>query len=440
MRPIEIKGFNGIVNTAPSSRLKPGDLVECYNFFISDDGALLSRTGSELKVTGLVHSLWSDGDICLYRLSDGLYLFDSGGTSTLIRGGLTTPLPMSYTSLAGTVYYCDVVANGIIESGINRTWGLPVPVGFSATVWGGSGTLLKGLYRVTLSHLRNDGQQSGTGVPIEVNIPTDTGGIAITAITHPSDPIIVGWVGYVSPRNGKELYRCGAYLPIVVGSDSMVGSSILNSELYELLPTSQLEPPPMGTIVKTFGGRVYVAVGNYLYYSEIYSAELFNPYNFLPFEAPITMIAPYNAGIIVGTTEATYLLQGMAPEPQPFLRTLFAPYGVIKGTPAYVSIKHSHWQNGWLWASTRGICFCNEDGLLFNLTEKNYQYVYPNNMEGSGVVYYHDGFISYVVTLQGYNTEAFNIYVSDAVGAVSAPTLETIPSMSGEIILPALIM
>lgn len=435
MSQTEIKSFNGIVNTQPPSRLKPGDLVKCDNYLLSNDGSLLSRPGSLQKVAGMVHSLWSDdsGDLLLYRQNDNLYSYLSDGSSQLIRSGLLGTNPMSYAAVAGVVYYCDGLNNGVIEQGVNRTWGLPVPT-FSATA--GSGFLLKGYYRVTLSYLRDDGQQSGTIVPIEVNIPSDNWGIEINDITYPNDPTVVGIVVYVSTRDGKDLYHYGGYIPRGVPFYGI--PQISNGQLHELLTLSMLEPPPIGTIVREFGGRLYIAVGNYLYYTEIYSAEMINPYNFLPFEHPITMIAPYNQGILVGTTNATYMLQGMSPEPQPFLRTMTAPYGVIKGTAAYVSIKHENGQNGWLWASTRGVCFSNEDGLLLNLTEKRFQYPYPDSLEGAGIVFYHDGFATYVVTLQGYDTEAFNIYMSDVVGDVKVEKIQTIPAGSGAAVLPVL--
>ena len=423
--------FHGMVNTIPPSKLKPGDLVDCQNFLIGNSGELLSRPGCELKVSGTVHSVWSNGTVMFYRMGTGLYQYTSTGNSLLLRNDIVQTRPVSYCNVGDTVYYCDGAINGVIKAGMNRSWGLPMPNGFNVTLT--TGLLEAGLYRITLSYLRFDLQQSGNDVPIEVMVPEGgQGGILINGITYPPDDSIIGVVVYVSPRYGKSLYRYGGYVPR--GTSNINISQITNNLLHEVNVLSSMEEPPMGSLTGTLGGRVYIANHNFLYYSEPYSYEHFGSFNFFVFEDPITMIAPVSEGMFIGTTTATYWLLGLTPEP-PFKRTQVAPYGVIKGTADFVTMAQYGGENGWLWSSTRGVCFGSETGLFKCLTEKDYVYPTPSTFEGAGIGFYSQGFLSYVSTMI-YDTPAFNQYKSDTVGENTMPNVYINTGMLAGLTMP----
>jgi hypothetical protein len=82
-------------------------------------------------------------------------------------------------------------------------------------------------------------------------------------------------------------------------------------------PTSNrtLFDAPVGTIVRAFNGRMYVAMGSWLFYSDPFSLNAFDlARGFLMFEGQIQMVAPVAGGIFVGTDIGVWFLDGTGPQ------------------------------------------------------------------------------------------------------------------------------
>jgi hypothetical protein len=70
-------------------------------------------------------------------------------------------------------------------------------------------------------------------------------------------------------------------------------------------------PMPPGKIVRAFNGRLLVARGKLIYFSEPFAPALHRPVEgFIPFPDRVTMVRPIDEGVYVGTTKATYWLAG----------------------------------------------------------------------------------------------------------------------------------
>ena len=161
---------------------------------------------------------------------------------------------------------------------------------------------------------------------------------------------------YVSPANGDALYlatttTASSYIIPIVGS------------LRQSLQTLGLRPMPAGDIVRERGGRLLVAVGATIYYSEPFGYGLHNPLRGrVHFGERITLLAPVDGGCYVGTEAATFWLPGGDIEKTEVVELL--PYGVVPGTDTALEN-----QTGVAWMSTRGLVVADAAGQAKNVQE-----------------------------------------------------------------------
>lgn len=151
--------------------------------------------------------------------------------------------------------------------------------------------------------------------------------------------------------------------------------------------TREYSDPPIGSIIRSFSGRVYIAQGNTLWYSEPYGPSLFRlATNYIPFPAKIVMVAPVLDGIFVSTTRKIYFLQGK--DPKQFQQIVIAHYPAIEGTDVEVDgialnagkISPLPVQ---MFTTTTGICVGAAGGKLENLTFDSLEY--PKSLRGCAV-------------------------------------------------------
>lgn len=122
----------------------------------------------------------------------------------------------------------------------------------------------------------------------------------------------------------------------------------------------QFSPMPAGSCIAHQGGRLLVAVGRYLIYSEPYTQALRNEARgFEVFPAPITCIVTVEAGDFV-VADRTYWLPGGLPAEA--LRAVLS-YGGPQQQPSYREDGGAHW------ISARGVVSTNAAGELGNLQE-----------------------------------------------------------------------
>ncbi len=107
------------------------------NVFLDNSMHIQSRTdGQTIRVSGNIHSAWSDETIFLYILADTLYSLDKYYTSTALLSGLTYGLRMSYASFNDRIYFSNGINIGYIKGGIAYSlstpaieFKLPLPAG-----------------------------------------------------------------------------------------------------------------------------------------------------------------------------------------------------------------------------------------------------------------------------------------------------------------------
>jgi len=146
-------------------------------------------------------------------------------------------------------------------------------------------------------------------------------------------------------------------------------------------PTSHrvLSDPPIGTIVRAFNGRMYIAMGSWLFYSDPFSLNAFDlSRGFLMFEGQIQMVAPVAGGIFVGTDIGVWYLSGNGP--QRFEQRKVSTEPVFRGTDAKVNLAsiglamltedRVNEGEGVMWTGPEGIYLGAPGGRTYHLSSR----------------------------------------------------------------------
>jgi hypothetical protein len=158
-------------------------------------------------------------------------------------------------------------------------------------------------------------------------------------------------------------------------------------------PNRVITDPPIGTIVRHYMNRMYIAQKNVLWYSEPGAYGAFDLVRgFFMYATDIRMVRPVDGGIYVSSSRNTYRLTGATP--LEFQQAIVAPYPAIEGTDAVFHGSLEFGQQGpvlvegtansALWLSPYGVCFGG--GLFFNVTMDTIA-DFPTGLIGSGLVH-----------------------------------------------------
>lgn len=123
-----------------------------------------------------------------------------------------------------------------------------------------------------------------------------------------------------------------------------------------------LSPMPAGSCIAHHRGRVLVAVGNVLVYSEPFTPHLRDvSRGYEMFPAPITCIAAVEGGVFVVADETYWIAGGF---PAESVRSVLS-YGAPEQQAGYRPDGGAHWM------SQRGIVSCTGAGEIQNMQERN---------------------------------------------------------------------
>lgn len=362
---IEINGFNGLRNDVALERFKQGDLASAMNVELDETGKIARRLGTSRLASGRFHSVWADGREA-FVVRNGV-LQQIMPDLTLREMAVPINGTVAYQRVGRSVYWTDGTSTGVIEGGENRSWGMqpPTPVGLSTAL----GAMVSGSYLVTMTYMRADGRESGAAPLSTIRIDAHKG----LELTLPvsDDPQVVSKRVYVSESNGELPYLAATL------ENSITSTHIAQTPAGRAFPvrTLLMGPPPAGEVLGYYNGRVYVADGSYLWYSQPYEYELFHrAEGFLGFPSRVRVFAPVSDGVFVGLDEETVFLQGS--DPTQFIQRPVASYGAVKGTLAYVEGQHFGEGDTQgtipLWMSKRGVVAGFVGGAFKNLTGGRY--------------------------------------------------------------------
>ena len=413
---MKLKKFNGINNVDAPERLPvttegAADLREAENVDIDKSFRVSRRKGSTKRYSGSgVHSFWTNKtkNLALFIEGNDLCQFNADYTKTVLRSGLSLNRRMSYAEVNGDVYYTDGVVTGMIRDGVSRSWGIDVPVSQPLlSVVGGA--LDAGVYQVTITYVRADGEESGAGVASVITL-TSTGGVSVLGIPTSPDSTVTAVNVYCTSANGDILYYAGQ---VANGTSSY---TITGGHFTLPLKTQFMTPPPPGSLIEYHYGRMYVVVGDAIFYSEAYGFGLFSlAYNYLHFPTDVTMIGSVTNGLFI-SADKTYFQHGSA--------VAETSVRVIEGSTA---IKHSMTRTegarikdapagpALMWLSDDGVFVGGGDGFIRNLTSEKWSFAGASS--GAGLIREYNGSTQFVGLLKNADEDANNAYVGDVATA-----------------------
>ena len=334
-------------------------LRSIVNADVTKEGTLHRRPGYARVVDGAAcRSLWSDGVNTFY--ADGANLIrltgDNPFTSTVLYSSLVGDQPVSFASVNNDVYWSDGHVLHRIDAAGDHTNGVAPLLQDPTVIADIGGSMPSGRYVVCCTFRNSDGEESASSFPVQVDVAG--GAISVTNLpaTWPADAAALAV--YMTSPNGSEMMRAA----LLLAPATSVTFPTMPS-LYERCSTVLLAPMPAGDIVRYLNGRLLVAAGNTLFYSEPYALALRNPArNYVQFPVPISVMEPVNNGFFL-CADQTYWIAGdiASAELNPVL-----PYGGVFGASVQVTN-----ENAAFWMSPRGMVRGDQDGSVKNLQESN---------------------------------------------------------------------
>ena len=346
-----VKTFRGLHNTGSPLRLPSGALTVADNINITDTGAIERRSGYERATTMALSGAFATED------GSRLYVVDAGvlqavhadHTSTTLMSGLGTG-PVQWAQFNDRVLFCTNQASGIINPDHEvLPWAWPMPE--MPTLSAGTGALDAGQYAVSLTHVLDDGRETGASPAVHIDLPAGSALQVSGIVQRPGMRVRV----YVCPANGAVFQRAGDVTGAAFTWDASANS--LGAELA----TDFMEPLPGADVLAVWRGRVCAALHmpqqdqSVVFSSEPLAPHLFKvAANFFMVPGTVTMLAPHDSGLIVGTDKAIHAYNG-----DQIAR--LADYGVVPGSPWAAT------EGRILFWTTRGVCQFPE---FQNLTQK----------------------------------------------------------------------
>jgi hypothetical protein len=247
------------------------------HFLVVDNGVLLSvelesaSAQAEVLVTGLGHS------------------------------------PVSYAAAGTDVFLCNGSTCGRVrQDGTYSFWGIapPSPPVLTAT---SDGNLPPGRYMVALT-CEIDGVESGARPASVIELPA-VGGIQVSGIF--ADPRATHLNVYLTDTNFEQLFW--THLVELPATSFLLTVPPTSTDMLDRL---NMWPPPDGAhMVRLFNGRLLVASGKELYWSQPLAYHLFKKNTDLQqFPERIKLLAPLSDGFYVGAGDLTQWVSGDDPD------------------------------------------------------------------------------------------------------------------------------
>jgi len=324
-------GFpDGENNILGAEELPVTALRRSVNYDITDTGNLLRRRGRTKIWTGTIErgTLYSNGEKVLFVESGTLWeLVKMSGSwvRLMIRMGVG-PHPMFYVSVNNDIYYSNGLLTGrLTADGLVKPWGITPPVDQPTLVVSDTGGgLTAGTYQVAMTFVADDGEESGTPLAKIAEVTADGGTITLTDIPTSTEASKVRV--YCSEVNGEGLYRVGEF---ITGVPSFRITQVSNNQDIRLQTQHGVTPAP-GTVLEYHNGRIYIAQGKVVWYTDAMRYGLVKPHmNYLQFPSDVTVMKAVADGIYI-CADQTYWISGV--DTNEFQQRAVLPYGAVKGT------------------------------------------------------------------------------------------------------------
>jgi len=194
-----------------------------------------------------------------------------------------------------------------------------------------------------------------------------------------------------------EVYYCNGVQTGRV-ADEVSMSWVMADTKYGPGTKREYSDPPVGTDVAFHAGRMWVAEGDTIWYSEPLGFNYFDLAGcYFKFNSQVRMIRPVKEGLFVSDEVATYFFRGIG-DPKEYYKIKVANYPVVQYSDVKFFGKLVIFQGGEfiidvsfgdlsaLWMAEQGVCYGGYDGTFKNLTEEKIE-KFPPALTGAGLFY-----------------------------------------------------
>ena len=312
----------GLTNTYSDVETPKDSLRDAVNVDVRTSGNITSRYGiRQVTASPGANSIFA-GTKWMYWVTGGNMYRSQGGSATFVAtNGSYGLAPISFLELNGVVYYSNEYCSGMIDANmVHQAWGLPVPhsptltdltgTGSFTTTWpqGLTGTPVYAcatgsyLYQVAYTFVSSTGEESGAvnSTPVACN---DTPNIRVINIPQSTDTRIAFTRVYCTGPDGDVLYHVA---DVPAGTTNLTIGEFPGAGI-ELL-TQYNSPPPQGQLIEYCRGKIYVASGNTLWWTEPLQFGIHdNTANFQMFPQRITLLKAVPDGLFISSDKTGFL-------------------------------------------------------------------------------------------------------------------------------------
>ena len=390
----------GMDNIHSDTEIAADSLRRAVNVDVHDGGNLTRRKGyTQVLAVPNAHSFYSKGDSSFFVADNTMYRFFPDGTAMAIGTVPTGTNRVHYETTAGATFFTSKTARGKIVNDALDDWGVEVPLSVPtvvATV--GAGTLRAGTYHAVVTYVLADGRESGASASAMATLTAD-GAIIFTGMPIPTQPGVVSKRVYMTQPDGDQYYNVAT----VGAGASVAGVTGYGAELR----TRLLSPPPYGTAIASTLGRIFIASGKFVRYTDALDYEHVNLWaSFYQFPADVTVIAGVGDGLYV-CADKTYFIAG-AGDKEARSKEI-ADFGAFPGTLSYLPNSLEP-----IWFTERGAVIGGEGGSMnvvsvsLKAGEQATTHIHPGKMvDAASMVREEDGVRQFVVV--GQQTEASSL-------------------------------
>ena len=283
--------------------------VRCAdNVDIRRNGSFARRPGYEVVVPGAGFQALRKTERGVLVVRNGkVYALDVETYAPTLLCELGSEDPADFTEHNGHLYFGNAASLWWVpaDEASPRRVGVSLPAVMPQIEPHESGALSAGRYTVALSRVDDRGEESPTKVVGQVDLPAG-GGIRLHGMTP---DVTSSYRVYLTPPDGDALYLSETF--------SAAFSEFIVSRPPDgaIRSTQHLAPLPAGEFVRGHAGRLYVARGDTVFFSEPLRPHLHDPrHNFIKFVGPIRFIEAVVGGVFVGDDRGVWFMPGNEPE------------------------------------------------------------------------------------------------------------------------------
>lgn len=296
----------GVDNRRADYDVADDALRDGVNVDISNSGRVQMRRGiTQAVAMAGAHSVFSDGARMIWATPTTLRLAGASLTPSLLLTDARLANPLSYVTVNGDTYFSNEQINGKISAaGVYSPWGVVPPATQPVCTGSPVGSGVARQYQVSCTFITAIGEESGSNLLPVLVLCGESPTIVASSIPQSSDPRVIATRLYVTNIDGEIFYR-NQDVPVGVTTVAMTGFFGTGGSMDTQFG---LNPPP-GQLLEYYNGRIYIAAGNVVWFTDALNYNIHYPIEgFLFYPERVTLLKAVVDGLFI-SSDKTYFVE-----------------------------------------------------------------------------------------------------------------------------------